>query len=494
MVKHLCALTIALLLGMYHSFAQEEIASAKMKLKEFESTVVFPQVDHNKNVHIFAISKSITDQNIIHIKYDSAIREMNLNTYQKPDDLSFKQAVGIAVDTENTISLYFHKKAKGKFNRVSIDENGTFKNHSFDLKIKKEKVVQYMSDNNQFMMLTVNRNQSILNLYKFNGNDPQKTSFDLNKERFYSKDSKIVPLSDVLYAGNVATITGELSNKAIQYGKSIKIYPSKNTITISLNNNKNGTRIISLDQQKGTAKADYAPIPTREFAEGVESSLRTNSFISENKIYSLIVSKKLLVIDIKDLESKKVLKVLKLDPNQGINFKSTKLLISPVGPASIETSKTKEKTKDAKAFFRSLKYATFSGLYVQSTRERILLKIGGYTPPSSSAGGGMLMSPGSVSASSDAFGNVSIASTPPMYFGGNPSFSTSSYGFDKYLLLNSENYGVLNEETYEDIYDKLDKYKKKSNRLVAFVKYGDFFLHGSYNKKEGTYKLVKILP
>jgi len=101
--------------------AQEELASKTMQIKEFNSTVILPVLDNEKNVHIFAISDNIlTDKNIIHIKYNSETKKISQKTYFKPTDISFKESVGLAVDSTNTISIYFHSKGKGLYKIIKI--------------------------------------------------------------------------------------------------------------------------------------------------------------------------------------------------------------------------------------------------------------------------------------------------------------------------------------------------------------------------------------
>lgn len=481
--------------------AQEEIASEVLEVKRFKSSVVLPLVDNEKNIHLFAIANiNSTEKELFHITYNAKTKEVSQKAYEKPSELSLGESVGIAVGPSNTINIYFHKKPKGKFDLLSVDKTGKIEHQEFDLKIKKEKLIQYFSHNNKFMMLTVNRNQSVLNLYEFDGNSYQKKSFDLSNERFYSDDSKIVPLSEILIKDQISTISNELSNKAIDFGNRIKIYPRGDNITITLNNNDNGTRIINLDKKSNSYEADYVPIPTREFAESSAISIRTNSFITEDKIYSLIISSDLLAIDIKNLESKEVLKVLKIDPDQEVDVKKKKETTIPIlGPLSVETSRTKYKTRSAKSFFKDMKYASYAGLFVEPYMENILLKIGCYTPPSGNTAPGMMvmMNPGSVDASMDAYGNVSITSSAPVYYPTyfNTSTVSSSKEFEKHILLSTETYDLMGEAIYIDIYNILDEIKEGQEdiRLESLIKYDNYFVYGYYNKKTDLYKLVKII-
>ncbi len=338
------------------AFAQEEMASAPITLKKSRSTSILPLTDDNKNIHIFAISENFeNEENIVQITYKAETNALTHSTYNKPEAIANKKAVGIALNAANTISLYFHKKGKGEFHRVFINENGKLEHESFELKLKKERIIQYISENNEFLMMTVNRSQSILNVYQFDGSSHEKITYDLTGERFYSKESKIVPLPKLLIDTDIAAISNELSSNAKDYGKRIKIYPRKDIITFTINSNDNGTRIIHLSRKDNTVKADYIPMPTSEFVESREISIRTNSFLYGDNLYSLIMSNKLLVVDIKNTGNKEALKVFRFGPDEEISFKRTQTSVLPIGPITLYNTKTKEKTKSAKAFFRDLK-------------------------------------------------------------------------------------------------------------------------------------------
>ena len=468
MARQLSIYFILSLLFTANTLAQEELASDTMKIEVYDPPDIFPISDEKGDVHIFAISENVlADDNIQHIKYGSATGKLTRMSYPKPDNQPTRKAVGISLDSSNTFTIYFHSKGKGKFNTINIDKNGDYEYREFELKTKKEEIVQYMNLDNEFIMLTANRKESVLNLYEFHGNTYSKQSFDLNAERFYSKESKIVPLSDILIANYASIIINELNSKALDFGRIIKIYPSKDKITIALNNNDNGTRIIHLNRNSETATLDYIPMPTNEFAHGAETSIKTNSFIHKDNIYSLIVSNKLLVIDIKSLADKEVLKVFKFDPDQQLSIERTKSTTIPIGPVALVKTNTKERTKSAKAFFRGLKSSIFYGLFIEQYGSEILVKVGGYSPANSTT---------------SAMDSQNVPVGPR--------------GFTKYMLIDGENYELVGEAIYEDIYDKIEMLNAEEygNQIKALLKFENHYIYGVYNKKNDTYKLVKISP
>ena len=488
--------SILFLLITLKIYGQEILALNSMQVEEYDTTDILPLTDGDGNIHMFAISENpMVDDNILHLKYNSASGEITNKSYPKPENKDSKEAVGISLDSQNTVHIYLHSKGKGIFHVISIDKDGDYKHREIELKTKKEKIVQYISYDNEFFVLTVNRRESVINLYEFEGDSYSKHPFDLNNERFYSKESKVVPLSNLFVDLNTSTISSELDSQAIEFGRRIKIYPLKDKITITLNSNDNGTRIIHLDRQTKTATTDYIPMPTSEFAHGAEISIKTNSFIHKDNIYSLIVSNKLLVIDIKRLADKEVLKVFKFDPDQKVTIERSKSTTIPIGPISIDSDNTKQKTKSAKSFFRSLKNAMYYGLFVEQKGSEILVKIGGFTPPSGSSAP-IMFQPGTASASMDANGNVSVTSSAPTPTTMGTGFNSFVYGFEKYMLIDAENYDLLGEAIYEDIFDKVETLgnEKKDIELETILKYDDYYIYGSYNKRTEMYQLLKLIP
>lgn len=491
MLKQIYLSLLVICINCFMAQAQEIIASEKMQIKEFESTITIPLVDNANNLHILAISSNIlTDKNLIHIKYDSSSDNIGYQKIGNPPEHTVKEVVGHRVTTDNNIELFFHRKGISEFTVYTIGgEQATAR--LVNMKLKKEKVVQYISDHNEFSMLTVQRNSSILNLYTFNGESFEVLKFDLTNDRFYDDDSKRVPLSELFTNLNTTTIIPDLPNKIMTYGKKVKIYPKKDTITITFNNNKNGTRIVHLDRRNGNATTDFIPLPTQKFADNISLSLKTNAFILDNTIYSLVFSKSLMVLDITDLSNKQSINQLEFSPDEEITFLSSKTSELPIGPISITSSNTKEKTKDAKVFFRNLKSSYFTGIYAEYAGEDIVIKIGGYTPPTSTGTGAFI--PGSSTASMDSFGNVSISSMPPMYMG-NVGYSVISGEFEKHLLLSSNTYQILNNDLYEGIYDRVDEFSKntKTVQFETVVNSGNNYLYGYYDKKEETFYIVKF--
>ncbi len=124
-----------------------------------------------------------------------------------------------------------------------------------------------------------------------------------------------------------------------------------------------------------------------------------------------------------------------------------------------------------------------------------VLKIGGYSPPSDVTALPTGFGPGAVSASEDAFSNVSITSAGPISYRGN-LYNYYSLGVEKRLVFNADNYELLTEDAYEDIYDKIATLTTDLENVQheALLKIEDYYVFGFYDKKNERYTLLKLTP
>ncbi|NJB71760.1 hypothetical protein GGR42_002222 [Saonia flava] len=470
--------------------AQEEIAASSMELKEFKSTISIPIVDNEQNIHIFSVSKNILiDQEITHIKYNPTTNTIIKKEYPTPSTITLKYITGIEVDSDNNINLYFHNKAKGEFNSIGINNEGKLEYNTFKLPLKKEKVIHYVSHKNNFKMLTVKRNGSVIHVYSFKGNSYEKNSFDFSQDRFYDKETKLTTLDDIISTSSLESISQEMPSQASTYSSRRKFYNLKDKIIITLNHHKNGTRILNLDLNKNVGKTDYIALPRTHFK--AEDWTKSNSYIFEGNLYSIITSNKLMVINIKNIETKETIKEFIYKGDEELAFQLSKTLGSVLVVVSTTINSSKTKIKKAKTFFKRFIMSTYSGIGAFKKGNHLILSIGGYVPPS----GGGYMTFGGASSSTIAGPNGPITITNgASSFIGNSSGPVSSSGFEKLLVLDSDNYEVIENESENNIYEDVDSFSEKIKglQLKSLFKYKDYYVFGYFNKKEKTYHLVKF--
>lgn len=478
------------------SFSQQELISSAMQLKEFESTTILPVVDKKDNIHLFSISKSILDESIINeIVYNPTTNTLLRKKHSKPDAISLKDISGLEITDNNLIGIYFHSKGKGIFNRITIGSEKGSIHQTFELKLKKEKVIQYISHKGKFTMLTVQRNGSTINCYSFDGVSYDKKSFDFNGERFYDKENKLTNLDQILNKNFMSTITTKTYNEPMRYSRYTKVFPDDNGFTITLNHRKNGTRTLYLDLKNNLRTADYYNIPTAGFSSG--DRLKANSFLHQDILYSMITSKSEMVITLNKWNTKEKLKEFRFNSDDEQAFTLTEILDGEDKSSQMvnadrqqaESSRSK-KEMSMKKFLKLLINTPFSGLSASSEADAILLAVGGFMPPQQSSA--PMMMHGAPSIINTPAGMISIQNfTPPIAING---FKFGAFSYERKLLLSKNNLELSPKKPTISAQDKISYYLGNLKRvgLETSFQYHDDFMLGYYDKKEKTYHLVQF--
>jgi len=467
-------------------FCQEKIISSPLNLKEFQSTTNVSVVDLKNSIHIFFISDNILDNSSIsEIIYNPEQNTLLQKQHEKPVAISFKDISGVEVNSDNTISLFFHSKGKGQFTRIIIDDNRAAKADTFELKLKKEKVIQYMSYENTFSMLTVQRNSSTINHYAFNGSSYEKKTFDFNNERFFDKENKLTNLDDLLSRNRLTTLIKDVHNQPITYGKYAKIYPKENGLTITLNHRAAGTRTLHIDLANGKGTTDYFNIPTASFS--ASEGIKANSYLTnDGKIFSIITSKSKMIISVTGIKSKEVINEFSLSSEEEMPFKITRLIDSDKIRSIVNK---KDKIKESKKFLKSLVNSVYVGLAAYQNNNTLSISVGGYSQPQS----GFSVTPGGPSSTiNTSQGPVTIGGYPPMmtFNPGNEGYT----GFDRKLVMDATTFEIINKKPSSTIHDQVQKFVANLKRpgLQSLIRYKDGYVLGYYTKKDKVYHLTKF--
>lgn len=462
--------------------AQKELVSSVMDLKEYESTQTLPIIDRNNNIQLFIYSKSsLYRTGITQITFDNNSRKLTQRVYDKPEELALKDVIGFHIDKLNTISLYYLDKKN--IIRIVTNKNGALKKDSFDLNLNKEKIVQYISFENDFYLLTVQRNSSVINHYAVKGNNLVKKSFDFEDKKFFDKDNKITKLSKLLSFKSIGTILDSIDYRPSVYAKYTKIYPKKNELIITLDQQVGGTRVISLNLLNSGGTVDFYPISTTGFR--TTDYPKSNTYLKGDLLVSLISSKSKLNFKVTNFESKEKLFENSFTEENGADFETSILGLNE----SQKNFSEKEKIKRFKKFIKSLANPFYVGVSMNKIKEKVVLSFGGYSSLPSNGGG---FSVGTRSRINTSQGEVAVAGAPAIFnsFGGNNGYS----GFDRKIVLNEDDFQLSEGSIFRDInYDLLTfKNKLEKSGLYTSFKYGNNYVFGYFSKKDKVYHLMKF--
>lgn len=492
-------LTLVFLTINFYIYSQEPLSSFNIKL-------VYPN-----HIKPLAITDSNGDANFIYVLSDKIIHvRHNIKTgghtkkeYRRFSN-TFPRLHGLNVGENGEINLFFSNYRGDGFFLMSLDEeNEKAYVKQYDLKFdSKERFFKTLNHHNQFQMLTYVKGASVLKRYLFSKSKVKTIVYDLEDESFYNKYGTQAPLSNVLGSKDDCSVIESNIPLSLEIAsKKVKIYPSKEELLISLNHRKEGTRIIRLNSTNNTSKTYFFKAKTKSL--GVEQIKKSNSFILNDTLYFLSMTKNDLSFSASNINTEEQFKMILFKKNDSILFKNGPIYeqgsvtTSPFSNKSVSERRVIETSK------KFLQRLSKSDIAIQVfERDRMIdLTIGGIN---SNKGGGGYSTTSSITGIQEGKNNqieIVRSSTTPLYYSFNSYISSSSIFFKS--LLNSNDFThIVNDSPNiaSNVFDRISMRSrylknavlKRKLAIETIFKMHDFWVYGYYNKKEKTYTLVRF--
>jgi len=248
------------------------------------------------------------------------------------------------------------------------------------IELKKEKWLEAVSYQNQFYLLTMPKDASIIKLTQFS--DPQAPA---THEFHFSSFPFHDPYHNTLYgtlnesvstfgsAPRVQKIDIDNPNPLDLTSSWKKLYCFNDKIYISLDNNVATTSLISFDLKDMTSEVSYfdkAKIPFGELY-----NVGSNSFLTKDKLFQIKASKRAISLQITDLASGIVLQEMQTEEKGDIEFKNTPLIQE--GGTSMIMQGAEQELSKTKQILRKISNSDI-GLSVYSGGEQLELTLGGF--------------------------------------------------------------------------------------------------------------------
>ena len=316
------ATLLLLLLCHGTGFSQELLNSFPLSLKKEKD--VFQITDKETHNITFFVSDNkkvkaiLLDQNM-HIK--------DYITTVSPKSSNYSNMIGYNKSNGNIRLFWASEDFKNiyaqSFNFMSKKIEGVTQ----QLPLINEKVLGNFSENNKLYLLTIVEKTSMLKLYIFDENFIIRAyAIDLKEQKFYNEHFKLSPLYDnVLSAefGATQIVNLDVPSRLSGAANRRKIYSNKKEITITLDHNINFTQLILIDL--ATLKTEVSLITMPFIEDSDPQNTKTNSFLFENTIYQVKLTRKKMKIDLKDLNGR-LIKEYMINDSIDLGFKNAKKL------------------------------------------------------------------------------------------------------------------------------------------------------------------------
>lgn len=462
-------------------------ATSQYRLTEFENSLktsssdikdVIPVVDEIKD----EIGLFIADaKNIYAYKLDK-----DFNVIEKLASPSkkrkYKVLLGSSISENGDYRIFASNKDQNQF----VTVNFSFKNQTSDIKefkIKQfEDFIQTISYKNKFYMITGSRSKKSLSVYTFDDNGEVKRNRINHNSLFYVDKSgkKVVKVTDLLIDYNDLKKFEENTPNAIEaVSDSRKMYLRGNEAVFTFDINKEKTQVLVLNLDSLTVKDKTFKKPLLDIKSNRK---KTNSFIHEDKIYTIAANKELFSMEVLDYNTGDFIKNYTFKKEDKIAFKNTPIIQEG---GMYNGYRELEKTK---RFLRKITSQKI-GVSVIKNNGDYQFTIGGYV--TQRTGGGMMMPMGFGGIPIGAIGGSVTVFVNPTALAYNSFTSTKSTRIE--CLFDADLNHIKDKKVSDNAFDKIKNASKSNNKAASTVfRYKDFFIKGDYDTWTKKYVLRKF--
>jgi hypothetical protein len=224
-------------------------------------------------------------------------------------------------------SLYFSNDFKTKHGCLAVDfENGSSMFfEELNLDFKKERFISYIEHKEQFYALSIVKNSSVMNLYRFDMKGKiVLTPFDISNQNFETDNGLPLTLDALLFGkysdGTVEAINTSIPNTLETTSASTKVYVNDNVITLTNNTFKKHTYLIKLyldGQNFNMSKIENSHFDKKNLRSN------SNSFILNNLLFDTYSDTEEINFNVFNIETKKLVKNFNIKAGDSIPFKNT---------------------------------------------------------------------------------------------------------------------------------------------------------------------------
>jgi len=348
--------------------------------------------------------------------------------------------------------------------------------------IGKEKIVNTLTVNNVFYIITVLKNSSILNFYRFIDGRQEKKEVDCSDMKFLTTNKMVSfwemydEKSGMVYHNGIKNISSETPPSLVLSTNKKKTYVNGNKLIFTFDVNESFTQMLTVDLSDFTPSQKAYPKPV--IIKGDFDIIDSNSFFINNLLMQIKTSGKLLYLSVKDLEGNEI-KNITLKADMPVDFKNSEIIQEN---GSIKDQRVLDKSNQLIRKINNLN-PSISGYYDGNYN----LVIGGVSFPQQNSVmvGAMLGGLTGALIASAISSNYSID-------------NLNSYRNKKVVYIYStfdKNFNHIDGDSKKSAFDKLRLFVEDNNNNFAsptIFKFGSKLYFGGYDKRIQQYSFYKF--
>ncbi|WP_298365141.1 hypothetical protein [uncultured Lutibacter sp.] len=490
-----------MLIFALNSYSQKEIAIFENSLLESSSSLkdVIPIVnDKTGDIALFLMDATKVYGYLLNDEF-KLVKSLSSDDKNR----KYKVLIGKGISDNNDYRIYFTNNRENKFASVKFSfdtKNIDYK--EFELTSKKEMLVQTVTFNNQFYLISILKNTSKLNVYKFDvDGNYTRTELDFTSNNFINRYDKNTSIFSLITEGtgaygfkkmiNLKKINGNIPNSIEVTSELSKLYLRDNKVVFTFDENKQFTQILTINLntfekkvehiEKPSFKSDLEkPVERTIISDGISKS--TNSYLNGDNLFIISSTHNDFSFAVKNFNTHQMIKEYTVSNNDSITFKNTPIIQEG---GTFEKYREMEKTKK---FLRKITSGDI-GVSVYRKNNTFQVTLGGKKDIKRSSG--MMMPMGGFGMPIASVGSVSVFFSPT-YFAYNSYTATKSTHIKGLFDLN---FNHIKGEIEMNAFDKINNFEEKehvSNNGETVFSYKDYFILGNYITKDKTYILRKF--
>ncbi len=473
-------LTLLLALVATLSYGQKELSSIAFTPERnasdaliIKSTGAAPQllVTNKKEIQRF--------------KYNNELTLAARQDFEAPKS-KYSLLAGYEIQQDGTVHLYYSNTRKNKFCMVTLPVEGKKSRiEELDFRLKKETYLHAISHNNKFYILSIDF-KSVLKLSEFDAGKETTTEYPLAKIEFEkSRDGSRNYLHQVVKTGGsnavgtslVELVDGQSPNSIETASKNNKLYVDNNIMRLVVDRDKERTQVIeiSLTNKSLDLKTFEQPMDLMDTSSRIDS----NSYLYDDKLFQVLVSKQQLALTVRDYNTGELLKTIELFKDQDITIANSPIIQEG---GDFESYRELEKTSQ---LLRKMTAAT-PGVPVYEKNGIYEITLGG---SQEIATGGPMMAGGF--GFGGAIGGIIVAATINPTFGAYNSYTRTKSTY--FISLFDQEFNHVAGQVVPNVFDQIRDYTEDKNATIETLeRYQGNFIYGYYDKNENQYKLVQF--
>ncbi len=407
--------------------------------------------------------------------------------------IKFKDIIGYRV-TDTHYTTLFATENKHFLGVVDFDfETGKTRTEQLDINLSSEEVLETVTHNNRFFLLSINDDFEGLIVRELMENGTlHKTELKINepvsikdlltrRNKPDEVDKRKGSVFNEPFVPEIVEIDNKNPNSLETTSKLNKLYAKDNNLILTFDNFEAFTLVYFIDL------SDFSVTEKRFPQEMVDGKYleKSNSFLFEEKLFQIAVSDDKLILNISDFKTGDIIRSFRATKERPIIFKNTNLNQKNGMFMGINEIRYLD---DTAQFLRKVNNG-LPGIAITQINNNYQLTIGG-TQVLGGGGGGMMMAGGGV------VGGAAGGMVVSIYF--NPTYSSyGSYNNTKSIYIESifdAQFNHIQGYPLENVFDKVKMYQDSFEKISAeevFAHNGKLYF-GYYNKKSEVYNIVEF--